>query len=84
MCSYTHHDGALLSVVAVEADHVPEREIADDIRVEHEERLVVGGQDVAGERQRAGRAQRLRLQREGNLNSQLWTGTGGYVRPGRT
>ena len=58
-------------MVAVEADHVAEREVADDVRVEHEERLVIRGQDVPGERQRAGRAQGLRLQRERDLNTQL-------------
>lgn len=51
--SATHHDGSLLAVVAVELQQVFERKIADDVRVEDEERLVVDVQQLSSQRQRA-------------------------------
>jgi len=47
-----HHDGPLSAVVVVELQQIFEWKIADDVRVEDEERLVVDLQQLSSQRQR--------------------------------
>ena len=42
----SYHNGSLLSVGLVVLDHLLEREVADDVRVEDEEGLIVGRKNV--------------------------------------
>lgn len=63
-------DGALSAVLLVELLELLERVVADNIAVEHEEQalVVILPQDVLGELERAGSAERNFLLRVGNLD----------------
>lgn len=63
-----HDDGALVPVGGVEVGQLPEGVLADDVRVEDEERLVVPAEDLLGELQGARGAQGFGLDRERDLD----------------
>ena len=65
-------DGALVAVVLVELSQLFEGEVADDIRVQHEERRVILAEDLLRQLQRTSRAQRFRLHGELNANIVLF------------
>lgn len=65
------NDGALLAVVAVELRQVAEGEVADDVRVEDEEGLVVLAEGLLGELEGAGGVEGLGLDREGDVDAVL-------------
>lgn len=61
-------DGALLAVAAVEGGQVGEGEVADDVRVEDEEGLVVLAERLLGELEGAGGVEGLGLNGEGDVD----------------
>lgn len=65
-------DGTLVSVASVEGQEVLEGVVADDVRVEDEEGRVVLGEDRLGELQGSGSVERLRLDRELNVDVVLF------------
>lgn len=68
----THNNGALLAVIAVELRHLLEGKVANDVRVEHEERLVrVRHKLRLCEPQGPRGAQGLALDRVGDGDTQL-------------
>ena len=64
----------LLGVGLVKLDHLLEGEVADDVRVEHEEGLLVRCEHVAGERERTRSAQGLGLLGDVDIQSKLCGG----------
>lgn len=48
----SHHNGSLLAMVPVELQHVFERKITDDVRVEDKKWLIVDVEQLSGQRQR--------------------------------
>ena len=63
-------DGALVAVLLVEGRQLGEGVLARDVRVEHEEGRFVLAQDFLGELQRAGCAQGLGLDGEGDVDAE--------------
>ena len=64
-------DGALLAVALVEGGEVGEGEVADDVRVEDKEGLLVLAEDVLGELEGTGRIEGLGLDGEGDVDAEL-------------
>ena len=69
----------LLGVGLVKLDHLLEGEVADDVRVEHEEGLLVRCEHVAGEREGACGAQGLGLLGDVDLHPKLCACECGWV-----
>lgn len=64
-------NGALVAVCLVECSQLLKRVFARDIGVEDEEGAVVLAQDLGGQLEGASSAQRLLLDREGDLDAKL-------------
>lgn len=62
-------DGTLISVGSVEVDKLLEGELASNIRVEHEERLIVLTENILGQLQRTSSAQGFGLEGEVDVDS---------------
>ena len=61
-------DGALLAMVTVELGQLLERIVADDIRIQDEERRIILTKDLLGQFQRASSAERFRFDGEFDLD----------------
>ena len=59
MLSQTYDNGAFLSVSFMEVDHLFEGEITNDVRIEHEERIVRRSQYFSSQSQRSGGSERF-------------------------
>ena len=80
-----HNNGSLLAVLVVELGELAERELADDVGVEDEKGFVVFPQNLLCEFKRAGGAQWLGLDGEGDFDVELLfvflEGCGHYLGP---
>lgn len=65
------NDCSLVTVRLVESRKLLERVVADDIRVQNKEGLIVLSENLLGELQRARGTQRLRFDREGDPDIEL-------------